>query len=104
MGKFIDILKIALVTPIYKTGNKTGPASHRPISSLPILSKVLETAMKDQLLAYMEYNNRLSDRQFGCHTNHSSELLPQVLLTNWQLSLDTKNPMYISARSLDRCS
>ena len=100
-GEFPDILKIALVTPIYKKGDKTDPANYRPISSLPILSKVFETIMKNQLLAYMENNCLLSERQFGYRTNHSSEQLLQALLTDWRLSLDRKSPMYISALSLD---
>jgi len=34
--------KSAKVTPIYKSGNKSDPNNYRPISVLPLISKVME--------------------------------------------------------------
>ena len=47
---FSDFLKLALVTPIYKgKGSKCDPSNYRPIFSLPILSKVFENFLREQL-------------------------------------------------------
>ena len=41
-GIFPDTLKIAKVTPIFKSGAKGNVRDYRPISILPVFSKVLE--------------------------------------------------------------
>ena len=39
-GNFIDVFKIANVTPIHKKGEINDPSNYRPISILPVFSKV----------------------------------------------------------------
>lgn len=41
-GTFPENLKIAKVSPIYKSGSKLDPNNYRPISVLPVLSKILK--------------------------------------------------------------
>jgi hypothetical protein len=98
---FPDCLKIALVTPIFKKGSSSQPSNYRPISSLPIVSKLFEINIKDQLMTFLENHNLLSDHQFGYRKHHSSEQLLQSLLQDWRSKLDSKEPCYISALSLD---
>ena len=45
--------KVAKVTPIYKDGDKSDVSNYRPISVLPILSKILERVVHDQLYDYL---------------------------------------------------
>ena len=45
-GKFPDSLKTAKVIPLFKSGSKTDVDNYRSISSLPVLSKVLEKSCK----------------------------------------------------------
>ena len=40
--KFPDASKIAKVNPLFKQGSKTDSSNYRPISLLPLLSKVFE--------------------------------------------------------------
>ena len=96
---FPDCLKLALVTPIYKKGDRNDPSNYRPISSLPILSKIFETALHQQLSTHLETHNLLSNRQFGYRHHHSAEQLLVSLLQEWYTAID--NGSYVTALSLD---
>ena len=41
-GIFPESLKIARVTPIFKSGGKDNESNYRPISILPVFSKVFQ--------------------------------------------------------------
>ena len=41
-GSFPDSLKLAKLHPIYKGETKSDPANYRPISILPVVSKLIE--------------------------------------------------------------
>ena len=71
-SKFPSRWKVAKVTPIYKDGDKSDVNNYRPISVLPILSKILERAVHDQLYNYLSCNNILNPCQSGFRTNHST--------------------------------
>lgn len=62
---FPEQLKIAKVIPVYKKGSKSDPKNYRPISLLPLLSKLFEKILKFRLLAHLRANKVLNDRQFG---------------------------------------
>ena len=72
-GKFPDQLKIAKVTPVFKTGDKTDPGNYRPISVLSCISKILEKIMYNRLYDYLTKNDILFKKQFGFQKNHSTE-------------------------------
>ena len=70
-------LKIAKVIPIFKLSNKPGsdktqPGNFRPISLLPILSKILEKIIAEQLVKYLNLNNILHKHQYGFQTKKST--------------------------------
>lgn len=64
-GYFPCKLKTARVIYLYKKGNVTDPTSYRPISLLPILSKILEKLVYNQFLDYFDDNYLLDDVQHG---------------------------------------
>ena len=72
-GIFPDLLKIAKVTPIFKSGNQTDVSHYRRISVLPVFSKVLEKIICNRLYDYLITNNLLYDKQFGFQRNKSTE-------------------------------
>ena len=45
--------KMALVVPIFKKGDKCNPSNYRPISLLPVLSKVLERVVHEKLSNFL---------------------------------------------------
>ena len=50
---FPDPLKIAKVTPVFKTGNLKEISNYRPISVLPCFSKILERIMHNRFYSYL---------------------------------------------------
>ena len=58
-------LKIAKVTPIFKSGDQTLFSNYRPISILPSFSKVLEKLVQSRLTSFLEASNLLHPYQFG---------------------------------------
>ena len=74
-GVFPDSLKMAIVTPVFKTGDKTEYVNYRPISILPFYSKIFEKVVHTRLLSYFDSNNLFYKNQFGFRKNYSTELL-----------------------------
>ena len=58
-SSFPDKCKTAKLFPLYKKGCKTDPKNYRPISLLPLISKIIETVIKDQTQTFLENNNIL---------------------------------------------
>jgi len=72
-NKVPDIWKTALVIPIYKkTGEKSNPQNYRPISLLPILSKIMEKIVSKQLTTHLENYKILHNTQYGFRNNSST--------------------------------
>ena len=72
-GIFPDKLKIAKVVPIFKKGDNTLMNKYRPISLLPVISKVIEKIICTQLSSYFENNKLFYDSQYGFRPNHCTE-------------------------------
>ena len=72
-GTFARAGKIAEETPILKLGNSEDPCNNRPISLLPILSKVSERFTYGQFVDYLTANNILAKTQSGNRKLHSTE-------------------------------
>ena len=67
-------LKIALVTPIYKSNEKNKFENYRPISVITCFAKILEKIMYKRLNNFVEKNNILSEHKYGFRKNRSTEL------------------------------
>jgi len=65
--------KTARVTPVFKSGDRSLMDNYRPISSLNVLSKIIEKIVHTQLFEYLDTNNLLQKRQFGFRKNHSTQ-------------------------------
>ena len=73
LGSFPDACKIAKVKPLFKNGSKTDPSNYRPISLLPLLSKVFERVVLNQTEEFLSLNKVLYDYQSGFRKNHSTD-------------------------------
>ena len=72
-SSFPELWKRARVTPIHKSGPKDEPENYRPISVLPIFSKICEGVVHFQVMKHLEDQKLLSDRQFGYRKKRSTE-------------------------------
>ena len=82
--------KIAKVTPIHKSGPTSSFDNYRPISALPILSKILGRAAHKQLTEFLE-SNKLSRNQFGYRKRRSTEYATALFTDNIRKEADTGN-------------
>ena len=64
-GIFPDQWKLANVSPIHKKNDKQLVSSYRPISLLPICSKVLEKIIFNNIYRYLVVNDLISKHQSG---------------------------------------
>ena len=66
-------LKLAKVTPIFKSNDKISVNNYRPISLLPVFSKVLEKLMHKRLVSFFVHKcNLLTEYQHGFREKHST--------------------------------
>ena len=80
-GKFPDSLKLSNMVSVHKKKDPTDKCNYRPVSILPLLSKVFEKIMYDQL--YIHMNNFLNELLCGFRKTHSTQHALFKLLQTW---------------------
>ena len=65
-------MKLARVLPLFKNGDALLPDNYRPISLLPVISKVLERIVYTSLTQHLESNHVLYLWQYGFRRKHST--------------------------------
>ena len=65
LSSFPRSCKIAKVKLLFKKGSKTDPQNYRPMSLLPILSKIIERIIHDQMQEFLSKNKILYRFQSG---------------------------------------
>ena len=71
-GIFPNELKIARVIPLYKSGDKSDITNYRPISLLPVLSKIFEKLIHSRMTKFFDEYNVIYNKQFGFRKKHST--------------------------------
>ena len=87
-GVFPTELKVANVEPIYKYNDEMMFSNYRPVSMLPVLSKLLERLMYNRLIHYINENRLLYKLQFGFQKGRSTEMALIVLMDHLSEALD----------------
>ena len=90
-GVFPTELKIANVVPIYKSGDEMIFTNYRPVSVLPVFSKLLERLMYNPLIEFINANNLLYEYQFGFQKGKSTHMALIVLIDKITEALDQGN-------------
>ena len=90
-GIFVNEWKYARVTPIFKSDDRKLPENHRPISILPVISKVYEKEVFRQLYTYLSDKALLSDFQSGFRPKNSTLSALTHMCDEWYRSMDQGN-------------
>ena len=64
-GIYPERLKFSLIKPLYKSGDKSSPSNYRPMSLLPVFSKIFEKVIYKRLFGYLNSNVILCEHQYG---------------------------------------
>ena len=87
-GCFPDSWKIARVAPIFKNGQPDDRSNYRPISVLPVLAKVFEKLIHNQLYDYLDKNDHLFSNQSGFRALHSVVTCLLNSTDDWYVNMD----------------
>ncbi len=82
--------KCAVVTLLYKDGDRSVASNYRPISILPALSKILERVVYTQMYNHIDRNKILSNAQFGFRKGHSMSTCILSLLNKIYKNIEKK--------------
>ena len=88
---FPDIFKIAEVKSLFKGGDKRVKGNYRPISLLPLFSKLFEKVIAKRMRSYFDSNEILTNNQFGFRKSYSTELATINLKDKLLENLDKKD-------------
>ena len=86
-GCFPDKMKIAKVKPLFKENETELVSNYRPISILPVFSKLLERIMYNKIYSHVTNNHLLYTKQFGfqkqCSTEYAILQLTKEILNSF---------------------
>ena len=74
--------------PLFKSGEHHRFSNYRPVSVLPLFSKILERLMYSRLLSFKNKHNILYAYQFGFRMHHSPNLALIILVDRISRALE----------------
>jgi hypothetical protein len=81
-NEYPDALKLTKLIEVYKSKDVTLPVNYRPISLLPIIAKILDTILNNQLMDHLTKHNLISPTQYAFRPNSSTTLALQTIINN----------------------
>ena len=73
-GKLPSDWKTALVSAIFKKGNKSLASNYRPVSLTSVVCKIMEKLVRKPILNHMKSQNLFTKRQYGFISGRSTSL------------------------------
>jgi len=89
-GIFTKRLKLPIIKPLYKEGNKKDVSNSRPVSLLTSFSKIFEKAMQSRLFKHLHNNNILRREQYGFWMKLTTENVTYKLINEILNALRSK--------------
>lgn len=90
-------MKIAKVIPIHKSSDPSILKNYRPVSLLPVFSKLLERIVYDKLMKFLITKNILYKHQYGFRPKHSTTHPIIHLLNHCATSVSKPDPEFTLA-------
>ena len=86
-------LKYAIIKPILKKSSLDPDdlMNYRPISQLPIISKIMERVVSRQLIFYLENNYLMEPYQSAYRIHYSTETALNIITDTLYISLDSSH-------------
>ena len=82
ISDFPSILKNANIRPVFKKGYRDSKKNYRPVSILPVISKIFEKLLCKQITIFMD--PLLSKYQCGLRKGHSAQHCVLAMLEKWK--------------------
>lgn len=82
--------KISTIVHVEKVQNTVKPEELRPINTLSVDEKIMETVVKNQLVAHLDKHNVLIPEQSGFRKSHSSETALNMAIAEWKVDIAEK--------------
>lgn len=87
-GTIPDKLKVARVKPLFKQGDYEVASNYRPVSVLPVLSRILEICVNTRLQSFLDKINFLYEGQYGFCKDRDTETAVIDLISDIQVRID----------------
>ena len=87
-GRFLESWKIARVSSIHKDSSTEERSNYRPISVLPVVSRLFEKIIYDQVFTYFTKNEFFYSHQSGLRQFHSVLTCLIKSTNDWYLNFD----------------
>ncbi len=97
---FPNELKLAEIIPVFKKNDKMNKENYRPISLLPVISKIFERAMEHQLAKY--FNGIFNVNVSGFRKKHSCQHVLLSMTEEWRKALDKNKSVGAIAMDLSK--
>ena len=88
-GVFPNVLKLAIVLPIYKSDGKRQLKNYRPISVLPPIFDICKKILADSVIEFLDNHDIIYNKQFGFIKRHSTTNAIIALTEKYSIALDT---------------
>ena len=92
-GKFSTAWKTSAVVPVPNGSNHTCVSNYRPISLLPILSKLLQKHVHNLISNHLCKHHPIALQQWGFQPKKSSVSVLIDVIYNWSRAIDCYNEM-----------
>ena len=86
---FPDIWKRSKIVPIYKKDDPLSPENYRPVSIIPVLSKILERAKSKQMVKYLADNGLIHPCHHAYRANHNTATALLQMYDSWINALES---------------
>jgi len=85
--------KLAMVAPVFKKGKSTDVSNYRPISLTSLCCKLMESIIKDDILAHLLSKGLISRHQHGFLSRRSTGTQLIDCFNDWTLNIENKQSL-----------